>query len=167
MSDAEQLAYKARALAQSHPLTPLAKRFIDRAVAGEHEAQPLHEIGTWAGAGLTVGYCLRRVEEDEAGLEMAAQEGVDLDLDELDRHTLRIGTELRTDGSPATQFLVDDGEVVAALDRIIASEVSRRLDNWRHSVDEAAWAEMEDYITWWVIKGYALRTAEMAAGAVA
>ncbi len=73
---------------------------------------------------------------------------------------------MRSDAS-SSHFLAGDERVVAALDRIIASEVNRRLEHWRDSVDDAAWAELEEYITWWVVKGYALRVAEVAAGALA
>jgi hypothetical protein len=62
--------------------------------------------------------------------------------------------------------LGDEDVTVAALDRIIASEVTRRLQNWREDIDDEAWAELEEYITWWAVKGYALRVAEMASGAL-
>ena len=66
---AEALAYRARALAQAHPLTKLARRYLDWAVAGQRTSQPLPEIGIWAGASLLEGYCVRRVEEEDLGLE--------------------------------------------------------------------------------------------------
>ena len=161
----EELAFKARALAQAHPLTPVAKRFVDRAVGDQRTSQPLPEIGIWAGAALINGYCLRRVEESDAGLDLAPAEGPEPDLDELDEDAGRIAAGLRTQGSGG-HLLGDEERVVAALDHIIASEVSRRLEHWRDSVDDQAWAELEEYITWWVVKGYALRVAEMAAGAL-
>jgi len=52
--------------------------------------------------------------------------------------------------------------VVEALDLIVASEVRRRLNRWRDEVDDRAWAELGEYITWWVVKGYAMRVAEVA-----
>lgn len=165
----EELAYKSRALAQSHPLTRLAKTFVDRCADAEREAQPLPEIGTWVAAALVTGYCLRRVEENEAGLVLAATDGADagdVDLDLLDQEAARIGADLRTEGAPQ-QVLGDEEAVISALDRIIASEVDRRLGNWKENVDKEAWAELETYITWWVVKGYALRVAEMATGALA
>ena len=160
------LAFKARALAQSHPLTPLAKRYIDRAVADQRMSQPIAEIGIWAGYALTNGYCLRRVEEDAAGLVLGPSDSAEPDLDRLEEEAGRIAADLRTDEGPR-HILGDDRETIEALDHIIASEVERRLDHWRDSVDEAAWAELEEYITWWAVKGYALRVAEMATGALA
>jgi hypothetical protein len=63
-------------------------------------------------------------------------------------------------------MLGDDESIIAALDRIIGSEVDRRLDHWRESIDDKAWEELEEYITWWVVKGYALRVAETTTGAL-
>lgn len=165
-TSAEQLAYNARALAQAHPLTPLAKRFVDRAAEVERTTQPLAEIATWAAAGATTGYCLRRVEENETGLVLAATDEADVDLDELDDQAQRIVADLRSEHG-SDQYLVAEDDVVAALDRIIASEVDRRLHNWRDSVDDQAMHEFEDYVTWWVLKGYALRVAEQLKGALA
>jgi hypothetical protein len=45
--------------------------------------------------------------------------------------------------------------------------VSNRLDHWREAVDDAAWRELEEYVTWWLVQGYAVRVAEIAAGTVA
>jgi hypothetical protein len=160
----EELAYNARALAQAHPFTPLAKRYVDKAIAEQRTSQPVPEIGVWAGHALTVGYSLRRVEENDAGLRL--EPGGELPaLDSLDEEATRIAAELRTDDSGG-HLLGDDASIVEALDRIIGSEVDRRLDHWRDSIDEKAWAELEEYITWWVVKGYALRVAETTTGAL-
>ncbi|MDP9419289.1 MAG: hypothetical protein M3P53_03925 [Actinomycetota bacterium] len=164
--DPQELSYRARALAQTHPLTPLAKRFIDRAVGEQRTSQPLPEIGIWAGAALIVGYCLRRVEEDDAGLTLQGVEGAGYDLDGLDDEVSDIAAGVRTEG--AGDYLIGDEErTVAALDRLVHSEVDKRLEHWRDSVDDQAWAELEEYLTWWVVKGYALRVAERQLGLVA
>ena len=39
--NAEDLAYRARALAQAHPLTALARRYVDRSVADQRTSQPV------------------------------------------------------------------------------------------------------------------------------
>ena len=160
------LVFEARTLAQGHPLTPLAKRYVDRAVSQQRLDQPLVEIGIGAGYALTNGYCLRRVGEHGAGLVLAATEGADDDLDHLDAEAGRVAAELRG-GDAGRHILGDEKETIAALDSIIAGEVERRLDHWRDSVDEAAWTELEEYIAWWAVKGYALRVAEMSTGALA
>lgn len=168
--EGDLLAHKARALAQSHPLTPLAKRFADRASAAEQQGQPVKIVADWSMAALTAGYCVRRVEEHEAGLALAATDGGAPDLDEVESTSLRIISALRdpdAEPAPTHRFLLDEALVVAALDRVITSEISRREDNVRAGVDAEAWAEFEDYLAWWVIKGYALREAEAVVGALA
>ncbi|MDP8937271.1 MAG: hypothetical protein M3O23_06035 [Actinomycetota bacterium] len=163
--EAEELSYRARALAQAHPLTPLAKRYIDQAVEEQRSSQPMAEIGMWAGAALLSGYCLRRVEETEAGLDLTPTEERQPELEQLDEASAEIAADLRSEDA-AKHLLSDDDRVIDALDRIIASEVSRRLDNWKDDVDQTAWAELEEYLTWYVVKGYALRVAETVTGAL-
>jgi hypothetical protein len=165
---AEELAYNARALAQAHPMTPLAKRYLDQAVAVQRTSQPVDEIGIWAGAGMLKGYCLRRVEENDLDLhlEAAGDEAALPDLEQLDEVAQRVAGEVRTDDG-GDHFLGDADSIVEALDRIITSEVENRLDHWRESIDDKAWAELEEYLTWWVVKGYALRVAETMTGALA
>jgi hypothetical protein len=158
----EELTFRARALAQAHPLSAPAKRYVDKAVAVQRTSQPLPEIGIWAGAAIVNGYCLRRVEEEDAGTHADPADvpasAIDA-LDALDETATAIAADLRN-GDPAPHLLGSEERLFAALDRIIASEVERRLDHWRDTIDDAAWAELEEYITWWVVKGYALRIAE-------
>ena len=164
--NAEDLAYRARALAQAHPLTSLARRYVDKSVAEQRSSQPLPEIGIWAGAAAIGGYCLRRVEESETGLDLQPSDEEDpLELEALDEATVTIAAELRSEGAGG-HLLGDEDRTIEALDRIIASEVSRRLDHWKDDIDQAAWGELEEYLTWWVVKGYALRVAETVTGAL-
>lgn len=164
MMTAEEVAYRARALAQAHPLTPLAKRFQDLAIVEQKTSQPIPELGTWAGAALLNAYCVRLVEESLAGVELLAIDGNDdARIPALDEAATRIATEMRSDDI-AKHLLVDEAITVEALDRIVASEVSRRLDNWKDELDSSAWGELEEYLTWWVVKGYSLRIAEAEIG---
>lgn len=163
---AEEIAYRARALAQAHPLSALAKRFVDRVVGEQRLSQPSPEVGIWAGAAILNGYCLRRVEESAAGMDPQLDEAYQPEIEELDEAARVIAIDLR--GDDAAQHLL--GEVdrtVEGLDRIIASEVSKRLDHWSEDLDAEARAELEEYLTWWVIKGYAVRVAETTAAAKA
>ncbi|HUQ63152.1 MAG TPA: hypothetical protein VM121_05330 [Acidimicrobiales bacterium] len=163
---AEELAYKSRALAQTHPLTALAKNYLDAAIAEQRTSQPVPEIGIWAGGALLNGYCLRRVEEEDVGVHLEATDEKDAPgIDVLDDEATRIAGDLRSDGSEG-HTLADEDTILDALDRLIASDVSRRLDHWKDSVDKKAWAELEEYLTWWVVKGYALRVAEASTGAL-
>ncbi len=162
------MAYRARALAQAHPLTALARRYLDAMVARERTSQPVPEIGIWAGAALLNGYCLRRVEEEENGvhLEVAPEPDTFPDLEHLDQVAIDVAAALRTEGAGG-HILGDEHMVVDALDDLVRSDVERRLDHWRDSIDDKAWAELEEYLTWWVVKGYALRVAETLTGALA
>lgn len=163
---AEDLARQARTLAQAHPLSPLATQIVNQSVAEQSASQPSAEVGTWAGACLTNGYCLRRVEENVAGLMLQVQPDAPVDVDSLAAEGSRIAAALRVPDSEVS-FLIDEDEVVGALDRIIASEVSRRLDNLRSSIDKEAAIEIEEFLTWWTVQGYALRAAEQSSGALA
>lgn len=201
MLEAQDLVFRARTLAQAHPLTPLASRYVKRAANQEQVSQPLSEFGVWAVGALVDGYCLRRVEEEEDGTEAPSPRGDDgrfrdstclgpphdpvagrpaphqaagdwsqLDdtdspddtdpLDRLDDRSSRIATELRTGLSAGGDGLDTQERTVAALDRLIGSAVERRLDHLRDDVDGDAWTELGQYLTWWVVKGYALRVAE-------
>ncbi len=147
--DAAALAFRARALAQAHALSATAQRLVNRAVAEEARTQPRQELGAWAGAAFTQGYCLRRVQED--GDTIVA----DGDDDEaLDRAAGVIGAELRSGTG------MGDEETVAALDLLVGSQVEHRLEPWREELDDDTRAELEQYLTWWVVKGYGLRVAE-------
>ncbi len=166
--DATEVAYRARALAQAHPLSRMAKRYLDRVVADQRTSQPLPEIGIWAGAAILNGYCVRRVEEGAAGLAPEEPDRISDGepregevLDQLEEAASHIAAALRT-GEADRNLVGDDARTVGALDQIVTSEVERRLDHWRDSVDDKAWEELAEYITWWVVKGYALRAAEVS-----
>jgi len=157
--DATERAFRARALAQAHPLSPLARRFINRAVDQEAVNQPMAESAQWASVALINGYCLRRVEEEEAGIVVALPD--DLDPEVLQASVGAIAEDLRV-GDPTPHVPWDQDVTFGALDRIIASEVDRRSHGWRNEVDDSAIGELEAYITWWAVSGYALRVAEAA-----
>ena len=160
--DAAERAYKARALAQAHPLTPLATKFRQRAVAQEELDQPMAELARWAGEALLKGYCLRKVEEQAAGFSVS--EGADLDV--VEARTAEIAADLRG-GDPGPHLLGDAALTFEALDRIITSELSSRHDNYREAVDASGWQQFEEYIAWWAVRGYAFRAAEAGQGAPA
>jgi len=158
--DSAERAYKARALAQAHPLTPLANRFRKRAVAQEELDQPMVELARWAGEALLKGYCLRKVEEQDAGADVEVA-GDDTDMDVIEAKAAAIADGLRA-GDPTPHLLGEANLTFEALDRIITSELSSRSDNYREAVDAASWQQFEEYIAWWAVRGYALRAAEAA-----
>jgi len=151
--DPASLAFRARALAQAHALSPAANRLLNRAVAEQSSTQPRPELGAWAGAAMTQGYCLRRVQEDGDAVLVAAVAGAD-ELDALDRAAATHAATLRTG--------TGDDVTVAALDLLVGSQVEHRLQPWRDELDDETWVELEQYLTWWVVKGYGLRVAETA-----
>jgi hypothetical protein len=156
--EAQDLAYRARALAQAHPLTAAARRYLDAVVAEQQVSQPMAEIGTWAGFALLNGYCVRRVEEAEAGVDAPAPASSP-SVEELRPLVDAAASDLRA--GTADRFLLgEDARTIDALERIVASEVERRLDHLRDEVDSEAWGELADYLAWWVVTGYALRVAE-------
>lgn len=162
--DAAERAYKARALAQAHPLTSLANRSRSRAVAQEEQEQPMAELARWAGEALLKGYCLRKVEEQAAGAGSGAAVDEATDLDAVEARAAEIAADLRT-GDPSPHLLGDADLTFEALDRIITSELSSRADNYRNAVDAEGWRQFEEYIAWWTVRGYALRAAEATQGA--
>ena len=165
--DAEQMAFSARALAQSHPFTELAKRLYEVNMEEERKAQP-GDFSIWAGSALTKGYCVRRVEEDEAGLVLTGASADSLPPPtELEEATIPFIKALQTPDAPLDFLLSEQDHLLEVLDRIIGSEVRNRLDNAPTNLSSRGRMELEDYLTYWVIKGYAVRTAELATGALA
>lgn len=157
MVDLDDPVVRANALAQTHPFSEAAYRYVNEMIARERTTQPVEEVGAWAGHALTAGYCLRRIEEDRAGRRVDVRShGLPTDLDHAVR---RVAGLIRTEG--ADPYLLDDEAVVVdLLDRMIASEVHRRVDHWRDQLGDDSYEELADYLAWWVIKGYALRVVE-------
>ncbi len=152
----ESRVFRARALAQAHPFSPGAHRYVNAVVARERTSQPQAEIGIWAGHALTVGYCARRVTEAEP-----PEVEVD-DFETLDACASELAGAIRTSGAEHLHHVREE-EVIELLDEVIGGEIERRLDHWKGTVDEDTWRELEEYIAWWVVKGYALRAVETGA----
>lgn len=158
--DVADLCFTARALAQSHPMTEAAHQYRQQRFEVERARQPASEIADWASTALLVGYCLRRSEEQAApgrrrhgGTESVAATG------ELEARALAVAEQLRL-GDAGAVTLLPASVTVAALDRIIATELDKRSEHVREQLDDDAWAELEDYVAWWVIHGYGVRASE-------
>ncbi len=154
--DVADICFTARALAQSHPMTETARRYRQACFQQERRDQPLPEFADWATTALDVGYCLRRTEEDLTGIKPTL---VEMDDSSLATAGTVIASELRT-GDPAAVALLPGDTTVAALDRLIATELDKRADNVREQLAESDWRDLENYISWWVVHGYAIRAAE-------
>ena len=159
-TDVSDLCFAARALAQTHPMTEASLRYRQQCFETERARQPVTELADWASTALLVGYCLRRSEEQRVPgdrLPAAAADGeIDLENVAALSETLRVG-------DPGSVSLLPAEVTVAALDLIIATELDKRNEHLREQLDEASWSELEDYIAWWAIHGYALRASERPA----
>ncbi len=158
-----ELTFRARALAQAHPLTESAAAFREAAIAVERDTQPMPEFADWAATAFLVGYCVRRVEESDAADVSTVAFGTLLeDADVLRSSASRIADDLRA-GRPAGIDLLPPDVIESALDTIIATEVDKRSEYWRAHVSDEDWSVFEEYVAWWVVYGYALRAGERRA----
>ncbi|MGI9597278.1 MAG: hypothetical protein ACR2QK_14035 [Acidimicrobiales bacterium] len=152
------LCFTARALAQTHPMTEGSLRYRQGCFERERERQPVPELADWAGTALLVGYCLRRAEERLVAMAESGSEGR-ADVDELAERANVLAAELRS-GDADRVTLIAGASLVAALDRIIGTELDKRRDHLREQLDDEAWSELEAYISWWAVHGYGVRAAE-------
>ncbi|MEO6651499.1 MAG: hypothetical protein ABIP17_02445 [Ilumatobacteraceae bacterium] len=154
--DLDDLCFTARALAQTHPMSGPALRYRQECLDRERERQHVTELADWASTALLVGYCLRRSEEHAAGRLLQPFEA--------DSETFSVGASelsetLRTGDADSVTLLPPD-LAIAAIDRIIGTEIHKRNEHLREQLDDAAWAEFEGYIAWWVVHGYCVRVVE-------
>ena len=154
--DIDDLCFTARALAQTHPMTESALRYKQTCFESERERQHVTDLADWATTALLVGYCLRRAEErvSAATIEMnPIAPGAFADpVAEL--------AEALSDGDAGSVTLLPADIAIAALDRIIGTEIHKRNEHLREQLAEQAWSELEQYISWWVVHGYCVRAVE-------
>lgn len=153
------LTFKARALAQAHPLTVTATAYREQMIDEERRTQPMAEFADWAGTAFLVGYCIRRIEEADLGSLPDTVPQTDA-LVPLAHDTARMSDEVKR-GRPAGTQLLEMALVGQLLDTVIATEIDKRAEHWKGQISKADWAMFEDYIAWWVIHGYSLRAAEI------
>jgi len=159
----DDIIFRTRALAQTHPFSHKAQAFHNRTIAREKTNQPFEEMGNWASNAITVGYCLRRVEEDDSGVatwSLGPEAGQDAFV--LDEKSSDLADAIRT-GEGTKYLLYAEPLLIDALDRIIGGEIERRISDLADKVDTEAFEELESYIGWWTLKGYCLRVAEQLA----
>jgi hypothetical protein len=156
------LTFRARALAQAHPLSTRATRYRKEMIDAERLDQPLSEFADWAATAFLVGYCIRRVEEAERNAmptNLPTDRSSDADLDALGRRAAEFSDEVRQ-GRPAGEELLPVPVVEELLNTVISTEIDKRSEHWKANISAADWAQFEQYVAWWVIHGYALRAAE-------
>lgn len=79
--------------------------------------------------------------------------------DDLAAAVAAVAESLRA-GEAGRVTLLDPDVTVSALDRVIATELDKRQEHLREQLDDQEWSELEDYIAWWTVHGYALRAVE-------
>ena len=62
-SEVDDLAFRARALAQAHALTSRATAYRTWRLRRDEASHPVPELSSWAATAFLTGYCVRRVEE--------------------------------------------------------------------------------------------------------
>lgn len=137
-------------------MTEVSLRYRQRRFEAERERQPVSELADWASTALLVGYCLRRVEERDAGAPVGS---VQADINTLHNKAAVITERLGGERSGEVTLL-DPADTIAGLDRIIGTELEKRHEHVREQLDDEAWQELEQYIAWWVIHGYCVRAVE-------
>ena len=154
--DIDDLCFTARALAQTHPMSEAALRYKQGCFEAERERQHVTDLADWATTALLVGYCLRRAEERASA---ATIELKPLAVDDFSEPAGVLAERLR-DGDAGSVTLLPPHTAIAALDRIIGTEIHKRSEHMREQLGDQAWSELEQYIAWWVIHGYSARAAE-------
>ena len=163
----DDIIFRTRALAQTHPFTSRAQAYHNSTVARERTEQPAPDMGIWASYSMTAGYCLRRVEEEDDGRTgtWSPLPGQKVETQDLEELSSQVADQIRTDQAGGL-LLYPEPLLIDALDRLIGGEIERRLSDIAENVDSDTFGELEAYIGWWVLKGYSLRVAEQLAGAV-
>jgi hydrogenase maturation protease len=184
----EQLAYRARALAQAHPLSPLAERYLSRLLAVARASDPRPEVAGWGAVAFRLGYSVFRVAEADRGVvggavprspaTAAGTGGPEGLLERVEGRVRLVAAELRSaaGGGPTARAPgpglagpglpadadVAVGDVLGALELVVGSEVAKRAEQWPEPLDESVLDELGEHLAWWVVEGYALGVVEAA-----
>ena len=169
-AEVDDLAFRARALAQAHALTPGATAYRRWRLGRDEASHPVPELSSWAATAFLTGYCVRRVEESvcvddrpsprdrpsEAEWEVA-----------WERAAAVVAASL-VDPSTATPVTrLGRAVVVGALDAVIGSEVDKRNEHVREHLSPLDWSQFETFVSWWVMHGYAIGVVEFEQRATA
>lgn len=156
----QDLAFRARALAQAHALTEAALRYRAWRIEHDRPHHPIPELSTWAATAFLTGYCVRCVEESwptVAPQRLGHVEQGDDDFEMWYRRASDFANALPTD---TQSTLLDHRVVVAAIDDVIAREIDKRTEHVKEQVPESEWSRFQDFVGWWVVHGYSIRAVE-------
>lgn len=164
---AEDLAFRARALAQAHALTERALAYRAWRVGRDKAQHSIPELSTWAATAFLTGYCVRCVEESWPTANMSLQ-AANLSLQGKVLGATGSFEEWASRGSIFADSLARDPDttlvehrcVLDALDNVIGKEIDKRAEHVKEQVSGADWNDFETFIAWWVLHGYSIRSVE-------
>ena len=164
----DDLAFRARALAQAHALSPRAASYRTWRLRRDEESHPVPELSSWAATAFLTGYCVRRVEESICVDDRPATcdrppdvdwPGVDWEL-LWERVAALAAASLVDPSSPTPVTRLSRALVVGALDAVIGREVDKRNEHVREHLSPLDWSQFEAFVAWWVMHGYAIGVVE-------
>ena len=162
-SDVDDLAFRARALAQAHALSPRAAVYRTWRLRRDEALHPVPELSSWAATAFLTGYCVRRVEEsmciDDRPATCDLPPGGDWEL-AWERAAAIAAASLVDPSTPTPVTRLGRAVVVAALDAVIGREVDKRNEHVREHLSPLDWSQFEAFVAWWVLDGYAIGVVE-------
>ena len=159
----DDLAFRARALAQAHALSPRAASYRTWRLRRDEESHPVPELSSWAATAFLTGYCVRRVEEsmcvDDRPGTWDRPPAADWEL-AWERGASLAASSLVDPSTPAPVTRLSRAVVVGALDAVIGREVDKRNEHVREHLSPLDWSQFEAFVAWWVMHGYAIGVVE-------
>ena len=159
----DDLAFRARALAQAHALSPRATSYRTWRLRRDEESHPMPELSSWAATAFLTGYCVRRVEEsicvDDRPATCDRMPGADWEL-AWERSAAVAAASLVDPLTPTPVTRLSRAVVVGALDAVIGREVDKRNEHVREHLSPLDWSQFEAFVAWWVMHGYAIGVVE-------
>ena len=154
------LGFRARALAQAHPLSAQAAGYRRWRLSRDVDDYPIPELATWAATAFLTGYCVRCVQDADRGVPTSVAQSRDIDAQtdqdwtDLERRGEVFVAALRTSCNS------EQAVVLAALDQVIGREIDKRSEHVREELSPQQWEQFELFVSWWVMHGYAIASVE-------
>ena len=159
----DDLAFRARALAQAHALSPRAAAYRTWRLRRDEALHPVPELSSWAATAFLTGYCVRRVEEsmcvDDRPATCDRPAAAEWEL-AWERGASLAASSLVDPSTPAPVTRLSRAVVVGALDAVIGREVDKRNEHVREHLSPLDWSQFEAFVAWWVLDGYAIGVVE-------
>ncbi len=160
----EDLAFRARALAQAHALSANAAQYRRWRLERDEADHRVAEISAWAATAFLTGYCVRQVEQSFCGVDVAGLAtglASEQRMLEWERQAGLVAKAMLSGaGGDPSPTLLDHVLVAAALDDVIGREIDKRNEHVREQLSADDWSQFEGFIAWWVMHGYAICTVE-------